>query len=101
MKHLTDINKDCIIYQIWQTMSRHCRRNCDVLVNEYAKNRQMFLAVLQNKQFLTRQGLEIRGNKGQGNFDPVTKLSSKTDAKISWWINQKVDRKKKTKQVFT
>ena len=53
-------------------MSRHCRRNCDVLVNEYAKNRQMFLAVLQNKQFLTRQGLEIRGNKGQGNFDPVT-----------------------------
>ena len=79
-------------------MSRHCTRNCDVLVNEYAKNRQMFLAVLQNKQFLTRQGLEIRGNKGQENFDPATKLSSKTDPRISWWINQKVDRKKKKKK---
>ena len=60
----------------------------------------MFLAVLQNKQFLTRQGLEIRGNKGQGNFDPATKLSSKTDARISWWINQKVDRKKKKRNRY-
>ena len=37
------------------------------LVNQIAKSRQMFLTILQNTQFLARQGLAFRGNEDQGN----------------------------------
>ena len=56
------------------------------LVNEKAKNRQMLLTILQNLQFLARQGLAFRGNKDQGNFDQLIKLSSKIDPRITSWV---------------
>ena len=49
----------------------------DSLVNEKAKNRQMFLTILQNMQFLARQGLAFRGNEDQGNFDQLINLAQK------------------------
>ena len=41
----------------------------DSLVNEKVKNWQMFLGILQNIQFLARQGLAFCQNGDQGNFD--------------------------------
>ena len=61
----------------------------DSLVNEKAKNRQMFLTILQNVQFLARQGLAFRGKEDQGNFDQLVKLSSKIDPRITSWIGKK------------
>ena len=61
----------------------------DSLVNEKAKNRQMFLTILQNIQFLARQGLAFRGNEDQGNFDQLMKLSSKIDPRITSWVEKK------------
>ena len=61
----------------------------DSLVNEKAKNRQMFLTILQNIQFLAGQGLAFRGNEEQVNFDQLMKLSSKIDPRITSWIEKK------------
>ena len=44
------------------------------LVNQIAKNQQIFLTILQNTQFLARQGLAFRGNEDQGNEDQLIKL---------------------------
>ena len=41
----------------------------DGFVNEKGKNWQIFFAILQNIQFLARQGLAFCGNENQGNFD--------------------------------
>ena len=41
----------------------------DSLVNEKVKNWQMFLAILQNIQFLARQGLAFCQNDDQGSFE--------------------------------
>ena len=59
------------------------------LVNEKAKDLQMFLMILQNIQFLTRQGLAIRKNEDQGNFDQLMKFSSKIIPRITSWIEKK------------
>ena len=70
------------------------------LVNEKAKNRQMFLTILQNIQFLARQGLAFHENEDQGNFDQMMKVISKIDPRITSWIEKKKN-KTKTQQVFT
>ena len=41
----------------------------DGLVNKKVKNWQIFFAILQNIQFLAREGLAFCGNEDQGNFD--------------------------------
>ena len=61
----------------------------DSLVNEKAKNRQMFLTILQNIQFLARKRLAFHGNEDQGNLDELMKLSSKIDPRIASWIEKK------------
>ena len=39
----------------------------DSYANENAKTQQMFLTILQNIQFVARQGLALRANADQGN----------------------------------
>lgn len=56
---------------------------------EKAVNRQMFLTILRNIQFLGRQGLAFRGNSDEGNFDQLLKLSAKVDPRLSKWLERK------------
>ena len=53
----------------------------DSLVDEKAKYRQILLMILQNMQFLARQGIVFRGDDGEGSFDQL--------------MNHKLDFKKK------
>ena len=75
-------------------------KTSDSLVNEKAKNQQMFLTILQKIQCLAKKGLVSLGNEGERNFDQLMKLSSKIDPKINSWIEKKKKKKKKTLQVF-
>ena len=47
----------------------------DSLAIEKAKNRQIFLTILQNAHFLTKQGLVFCVIKEQENFDELMKDS--------------------------
>ena len=39
--------------------------------SEKPQNRQMLLQILENVRFLSRQGLPLRGNNKEGNFDQM------------------------------
>ena len=56
---------------------------------EKARNKQIFLAILRNIQFLSRQGLAFRGNNNEGNFEQLMKLSEKVDPRITSWMEKK------------
>ena len=58
------------------------------LVNDKAKKRQMLLTILQNIQFLARQGLTFRGNEDEGNFDQLMNFCSKIDPRITSCIEK-------------
>ena len=55
----------------------------ETLTCEKAKNRQIFLTVLQNIQFLSHQGLPFWGNNKDGHFEQLIKLSAKADPRIT------------------
>ena len=55
----------------------------ETLICEKARNRQIFLAILRNIQFLSRQGLAFWGNNNKGKFEQLMKLSAKDDPRIT------------------
>ena len=63
----------------------------DTLGQEKFKNRQILLKILENVRFLCRQGLPLRGNRKEGNFDQLLLHSSKTDSRITEWLRKKVE----------
>ena len=53
-------------------------------------NRRIFVKVLQNTQFLARQGLTLRGSDGkESNFLQLLRLRGKDDSNIELWIQKK------------
>ena len=65
----------------------------ETLICEKARNRQIFLTILWNIQFLSRQGLAFRGNNNEGNFEKLMKLSAKVDPRI----NSSMEKNKRQK----
>ena len=55
---------------------------------EQANNRQVFMQVLQNIRFLTRQGLALRGDKHEGNFDQLMRRCGEMDPRIGTWLEK-------------
>ena len=51
----------------------------ETLICEKARNRQIFLTILRNIQFLSRQDLAFRGNNNESNFKQLMKLSARVD----------------------
>ena len=49
----------------------------ETLISEKARNRQIFLTILRNIRFLSRQGLSFFGNNNEGYFKQLIKLSAK------------------------
>ena len=88
MEHLTAIKIKKKLLDMAEDEVDVGEQMSDSLVNEKAKNRQMFLTILQNIQFLARQGLAFRGNEDQVNFDQLMKLSSQIDPRITSWIEK-------------
>ena len=60
----------------------------ETIICEKARNRQIFLTILWNIQFLSRQGLAFRGNNNEGNFEKLMKLSAKVDPRINSWMEK-------------
>ena len=61
----------------------------ETLICEKARNRQIFLTMIQNIQFLSRQGLAFWGNNNEGKFEQLMKLSAKVDPRITSWMKKK------------
>lgn len=61
----------------------------ELKAKEKAENRQILLTILRNVQYLGRQGLAFRGNKNEGNFEQLLKLSAKIDPRIVKWLEKK------------
>ena len=55
----------------------------ETLIWESARNRQIFLTILRNIQFLPRQGLAFQENNNEENFEQLMKLSAKIDPRIT------------------
>ena len=64
----------------------------DILIRKKVNSKQIFFQVLQNIQFLTRQGLAFRNDNGDENFDQLLKQCEKLDPRITEWSNK--NRKK-------
>ena len=52
------------------------------------RNRQIFFTIVQNIQFLSRQGLAFRWNNNDGNFEQLIKLSAKVGSRITSWMKK-------------
>ena len=61
----------------------------ETLICEKARSRQIFLTILRNIQFLSRQSLAFRGNNNEDNFKQLMKLSAKVDPTIASWMKKK------------
>ena len=64
----------------------------ETLVCKKASNRQIFLTILRNIQFISRQGLAFRENNNQRNFEQLIKLSAKVDSRIPSWMEKKREK---------
>ena len=61
----------------------------DTLSQKEFENRQILLKILENVRFLCRQGLPLRRNKKESNFDQLLLRSSKIDRRITEWLKKK------------
>ena len=64
----------------------------ETLICEKARNRQIFLTILRNIQFLSCQGLAFQGNNNEGNFEQLLKLSAKVDPRTISWMEKKPEK---------
>ena len=64
----------------------------ETLIWESARNRQIFLTILRNIQFLSRQGLAFQENNNEENFEQLMKLSAKIDPRITSWMEKKISK---------
>ena len=63
--------------------------------NQKAENRTCLLKILSNLQFLSRQGLPLRGdgtNEDDSNFKQLLKLRALDDPVINTWLEKKRDK---------
>ena len=58
-------------------------------ISQKLQNRQMLLQILGNEQFLSRQGLPLRGNNKEGNFDQMLMHASKYDPRLAEWLQKR------------
>ena len=61
----------------------------DTLSQAKFENRQILLKILENVYFLCRQGVPLKRNEKEGNFDQLLLHSSKTDSRITEWLKKK------------
>ena len=56
-------------------------------------NRRIFLTLLETWQYLTRQGLAVRGcDYNESNFIQLLGLQSKTFPELTDWLSEKTER---------
>ena len=62
------------------------------IVKSKQENKAIIMKLLQNIEFLARQGLPLRGDQGQGNFDQLILLRAEDDPSLLEWIRKKADK---------
>ena len=56
-------------------------------------NRRIFLTLLETWQYLTRQGLTVRGyDDNESSFIQLLRLQSKTFPELTDWLSEKTER---------
>ena len=58
-------------------------------ISEKLQNHQMLLQILENARFLSRQGLPLRGNNKEGNFDQMFMHPSRYDPRLAEWLQKR------------
>ena len=61
----------------------------NTLSQEKFDNRQMLLKILEKVQFLGRQGLPLRGNENESNFNQLLLHTAKSDSRVTEWLKKK------------
>ena len=62
------------------------------LVDQKRNNRQIFLKILENLRFLSRQGLLLLGDSNNGNFTQLLLSEARNDSRINKWLEKKTDK---------
>ena len=73
---------------------RDTNRNVSEMVSagaipEKLQNRQMLLKTPENVQFLSRQGIPLRANNKEDNFDQMLMHASRCDPRLAEWLQKK------------
>ena len=61
------------------------------LADQKRNNRQIFLKILENLRFLSRQGLPMLGDSNNGNFIQLLLSEARYDSRIYKWLQKKTD----------
>ena len=64
----------------------------ETLVHKKVENRKIFLIILQNKQFLSHQGLDFWRNNNEDNFQHLMKLSAMAEPGTTSWMEKKQEK---------
>ena len=64
----------------------------ETLICQKARSRQIFLTVLRNIQFLSRQGLTFQGNNKEGDFEYLMTLSAESSPRTTAWMKKKQEK---------
>ena len=59
------------------------------LADEKRNNRQIFLKILENLRFLSRQRLPLLGDNNNGNFIQLLLSQARYDPRIYQWLEKK------------
>ena len=62
------------------------------LADEKRNNRQIFLKILENLRFLSRQRLPLLGDNNNGNFIQLLLSQARYDLRIYQWLEKKTDK---------
>ena len=62
------------------------------LVDGKRNNRQIFLKILENLRFLSRQRLPLLGDNNNGNFIQLLLSQARYDLRIYQWLEKKTDK---------
>jgi len=84
-----------LIRKQFRSLPTTCPNIGDMMSKQHADmkkfNRECFLKVLSNLQFLARQGIPIRGDEVDSNFIQLLKLHGRDDPRIETWMQRKTD----------
>ena len=95
-RHATEnfrVHEECDCHKDYVNQLSRCETVCyfdesfdETLICEKARFKQIFLTILQNIHFFSRQVLVFRGNNNEGSFEQIMKLSAKVDPRITSWM---------------
>ena len=87
-------HKSALTYEVIVPQCRNAPEMIDENEKKYRElNRRIFLTILETLQYLSRQGLAVRGDDDdESNFIQLLKLQSKKFPELTDWLSKKTER---------